>query len=58
MPGSGVYGRDDKAACQLPARRVQGKAVFTGVPGKVQNGTLNGNRREEPAGERKIPTVH
>ena len=28
MPGSKVYGRDDKEACQLPACRVQGKAVL------------------------------
>lgn len=48
MPGSGVHGRNDKAACQFPTRRVQGKAVFTGTPGEVQDGTFNGNGREEP----------
>ena len=42
-----------------PATRgVQGKALFKGVQGEVQDGALNGNSGEEPAGERKIQAVH
>lgn len=58
MPGSGIHGRTDKANRQLAARRVQGKALFKGTQGEVQNGAFNGNRREEPAGEREIPAVY
>lgn len=39
-------------------RGVQGKALFKGVQREVQDGALNGNSGEEPAGERKIQAVH
>ena len=58
MPGSGVHRGTDKADCQPAVRRVQGQALFEGAQGEVQNGALNGNRGEEPAGEGKIPAVH
>ena len=58
MPGSGVHRGTDKANCQLAARRVQGQALFKGTQGKVQDGALNSNRGEEPAGEREIQAVH
>lgn len=38
--------------------RVQGKALFEGIQGEVQDGSFNGNRGEEPAGEREIQAVH
>ena len=37
---------------------VEFKALFKGVQGEVQDGALNGNSGEEPAGERKIQAVH
>lgn len=52
MPGSRFHGGNDKVACQLPACKVQWETVFTGAPRKIQDGTLNGNRREESAGEK------
>ena len=58
MPGSGVHGRTDKENRQLAARRVQRQALFKGTQGEVQDGALNGNRGEEPAGEREIQAVH
>ena len=58
MPGSGVHRRTDKANRQPAARRLQGQALFKGTQGEVQDGALNGNHREKPAGEWKIPTVH
>ena len=58
MPGSGVYRGTDKAGCQPATRGVQGKALFEGTQGEVQDGALDGNRGEEPAGEREIPAVH
>ena len=58
MPGSGVHGRTDKANHQFAARRVQRQTLFKGTQGEVQDGALNGNRGEEPAGEREIPAVH
>ena len=58
MPGSGVYRGTDKADCQPTTRGVQRKALFEGTQGEVQDGALDGNRGEEPAGERKIPAVH
>ena len=58
MPGSGVHRGTDKANCQPAARRVQGKALFKGAQREVQDGSFNGNRGEEPAGEREIPAVH
>ena len=42
----------------LAPRGVQGKALFKGVQREVQDGALNGNSGEEPAGERKIQAVH
>ena len=48
----------DKAGCQPATRGVQGKALFEGTQGEVQDGALDGNRGEEPAGEREIPAVH
>ena len=58
MPGSGVHRRTDKANRQPAARRVQRQALFEGTQGEVQDGALDGNRGEEPAGEREIPAVH
>ena len=58
MPGSGVYRGTDKAGCQPATRGVQGKALFEGTQGEVQDGALNGNRREKSAGERTVPVVH
>ena len=58
MPGSGVYRGTDKADCQPTTRGVQRKALFERTQGEVQDGALDGNRGEEPAGERKIPAVH
>ena len=58
MPGSGLHRRTDKTNCQPATRGVQGKALFKGVQGEVQDGALNGNSGEEPAGERKIQAVH
>ena len=54
MPGSGVYRGTDKAGCQPATRGVQGKALFEGTQGEVQDGALNGNHREKSAGEREI----
>nr|WP_301060854.1 hypothetical protein [Phocaeicola sp.] len=36
----------------------QGQALFEGAQGEVQDGALNSNRREKPAGKRKIPAMH
>lgn len=58
MPGSGVHRRTDKTNSQPTTRRFQGQALFEGTPGEVQDRPLDSNRREEPAGERKIPAVH
>ena len=58
MPGNGVYRGTDKADCQPAARRVQGKTLFERTQGKVQDGTFDGNRGEEPTGEWEIPAVH
>ena len=58
MPGSGVHRRTDKANRQPAARRVQRQALFEGTQGEVQDGALNGNRREKSAGERTVPVVH
>ena len=58
MPGGGVHRGTDKANRQPAARGVQGKALLKGTQGEVQDGALNGNRGEEPAGEGKIPAVH
>ena len=58
MPGSGVHRGTDKANCQPAARRVQRQALFEGAQREVQDGALDGNRREEPAGERKVPAVY
>lgn len=58
MQGSGVHRRTDKANRQPAARRVQGQALFKGAQGKVQDGALNGKRREKSTGERKVPAVH
>ena len=58
MPGSGVHRGTDKANRQPAARRVQRQALFEGTQGEVQDGALDGNRGEEPAGEREIPAVH
>ena len=57
MPGSGVYRGTDKANRQPAARRVQA-GLFEGTQGEVQDGALDGNRREKSAGERKVPAVH
>ncbi len=54
MPGSGVYRRTDKENRQSATHRVQGKALFKGAQREVQDGALNGNRREKSAGEREI----
>ena len=43
---------------QPAARRVQRQALFERTQGEVQDGALDGNRGEAPAGERKIPAVH
>ena len=48
MPGSGLHRRTDKTNCQPATRGVQGKALFKGVQGEVQDGALNGNSGEEP----------
>ena len=37
---------------------VQGQALFEGTQGEVQDGALNGNRREKPAGEWEIQAVY
>ena len=58
MPGSGVHRGADKANRQPATRRVQGRALFEGTQGEVQDGALNGNRREKSAGERTVPVVH
>ncbi len=58
ISGSGLHRRTDKTNCQPATRGVQGKALFKGVQGEVQDGALNGNSGEEPAGERKIQAVH
>ena len=58
MPGSGVHRRTDKANRQPAARRVQRQALFEGTQGEVQDGALNGKRREKSAGERTVPVVH
>lgn len=48
MPGSGLHRRTDKTNCQPATRGVQGKALFKGVQGEVQDGALNGNSGEAP----------
>lgn len=58
MPGSGVHRGTDKANRQPAARRVQGQALFEGAQGEVQDGALDGNRGEEPAGEREIQAMY
>lgn len=58
MPGSGLHRRTDNTNCQPATRGVQGKALFKGVQGEVQDGALNGNSGEAPPGERKIQAVH
>ena len=55
MPGSGVHRGTDKANRQPAARRVQRQALFERTQGEVQDGALNGNRREKPAGEWERP---
>ena len=52
MPGSGVYRGTDKANRQPAARRVQRQALFERTQGEVQDGALNGYRREKPTRER------
>ena len=58
MPGSGIHRGTDKANRQPAARRVQRQALFERTQGEVQDGALNGNRREKPAGEWEIQAVH
>ena len=58
MPGSRVYRGTDKADCQPATRGVPGKALFEGTQGEVQDGALDGNRGEEPAGEGEISAVY
>lgn len=58
MPGSGVHRGTDKANRQPAARRVQRQALFEGTQREVQDGALNGNRREKPAGEWEIQAMH
>lgn len=48
MPGSGLHRRTDNTNCQPATRGVQGKALFKGVQGEVQDGALNGNSGEAP----------
>lgn len=58
MPGSGVHRGTDKANRQPAARRVQRQALFEGAQREVQDGALDGNRGEEPAGEWEIQAMY
>lgn len=53
MPGSGLHRRTDKTNCQPATRGVQGKALFKGVQGEVQDGALNGNQQWRGTRRRK-----
>lgn len=48
MPGSGLHRRTDKTNCQPATRGVQGKALFKGVQGEVQDGALTATVERTP----------
>ena len=53
-----VHRGTDKANRQPAARRVQRQALFERTQGEVQDGALDGNRGEEPAGEGEIQAMY